>query len=121
MIGIIKASNTTLEERRRIIIRMKENGGGPAEIAAAAGCSGQTIYPLWNSWKRSRNKAQEKEIQKAVTDKYPDRLKLDFALRTREAVKLMIRRKYNADTDCRGIFEAAAVCPAKTGNEPPRP
>jgi transposase len=121
-----KLSKTALEERRRIIIRMKENGGSPTEIVAATGCSRQTIYPLWNKWKKSRNKekaiavkkcgrplgygrtltnAREKEIQKAITDKYPDQLKLDFALWTREAVKLMIRQKYGVDMPIRTAGE----------------
>jgi transposase len=121
-----KLNKTALEERRRIIIRMKENGSGAAEIAAATGCSRQAIYPLWNKWKNSKNKgkiiavkkcgrplgygrtltkAQEKEIQRVITDKYPDQLKLDFALWTREAVKLVIRRKYDIDMPIRTVGE----------------
>jgi transposase len=86
----------------------------------------QAIYPLRNKRKKSKNKAktitakkcgrppgygraltgaQEKEIQKAVTDKYPDRLKLDFALRMREAVKLVIRQKYVIDMPIRTVGE----------------
>jgi transposase len=121
-----KLGKTALEERRRIIIRMKENGSSPAEITAATGCSRQTIYPLWNKRTRSKNREKavavkkcgrpfgygrtlaeghEKEIQKVITDKYPDRLKLDFALWTREAVKLMIRRKYGIDMPIRTVGE----------------
>jgi transposase len=119
-------STTALEERRRIIIRMKENGGSPSEIVAATGCSRQVIYQLWNNWKKSRNKgkiitvkkcgrpfgygrtltkAQEKEIQKIIIDKYPDQLKLDFALWTREAVKLVIRKHYGIDMPVRTVGE----------------
>jgi transposase len=121
-----KLSKTALEERRRIIIRMKENGSSPTEIVAAAGCSRQAIYPLWNIWKKSKNKekvievkkcgrpleygrtltkVQEKEIQKTITDKYPDQLKLDFALWTREAVKQVILRKYGIDMPIRTVGE----------------
>jgi transposase len=121
-----KLSKTALEERRRIIIRMKENGGSPSEIVAATGCSRQTIYSLWNKWRRSKykekavevkkcgrplgygrtlTKMQEKEIQKVITDKYPDQLKLDFALWTREAVKLVIRHKYDIDMPIRTVGE----------------
>jgi transposase len=121
-----KLSKTALEERRRIIIRMKENGSSPTEIVAATGCSRQTIYPLWNKWKKSKNKertiavktcgrpfgygrtltnTREKEIQRAITDKYPDQVKLDFALWTREAVKLMIRQKYGIDMPIRTVGE----------------
>jgi transposase len=121
-----KLSKTALEERRRIIIRMKENGGSPSEIVAATGCSRQAIYPLWNNWKKSRNKektitvkkcgrpfgygrtltgAQEKKIQKILVDKYPDQLKLDFALWTREAVKLAIRQQYGIGMPIRTVGE----------------
>jgi transposase len=110
-----KLSKTALEERRRIIIRMKENGSSPTEITAATGCSRQVIYPLWNKRKKSKNKeksigmkkcgrpfgygrtltrAQEKEIQNILIDNYPDQLKLDFALWTREAIRQTIKRKY---------------------------
>ncbi|MDR0382907.1 MAG: hypothetical protein LBH50_02860 [Spirochaetaceae bacterium] len=57
-----KLGKTALEERRRIIIRMKENGSGPSEIAAAAGCSRQSVYPLWNKWKKSKSKFKEQKI-----------------------------------------------------------
>jgi transposase len=121
-----KLSKTALEERRRIIIRMKENGASPSEIVAATGCSRQTIYPLWNKWKKSKNKqraitvkkcgrpfgygrtlttAQEKEIQRVLLDKYPDQLKFDFALWTREAVRLVIRQKYDIDMPIRTVGE----------------
>jgi transposase len=121
-----KLGKEALEERRRIIIRMKENGGSPTEIVAATGCSRQVIYPLWNKWKKSRNKeksievkkcgrpfgygrtltkAQEKELQKLLVDKYPDQMKLDFALWTREAVKLAIWEKYKIDMPIRTVGE----------------
>jgi hypothetical protein len=61
-----KLSKTALEERWRIIIRMKENGGSPTEIAAATGCSRQTIYPLWNKWKKSRNLGGHGFVQRAA-------------------------------------------------------
>jgi transposase len=48
---------------------------------------------------------QEKGIQKAITDKYPDQLKLDFALWTWEAVKLVIRQKYDIDMPIRTVGE----------------
>jgi DNA invertase Pin-like site-specific DNA recombinase len=57
-----KLSKTALEERRRIIIRMKENGSSPSEITAATGCSRQSIYPLWNTWKKSKSKYKDQKI-----------------------------------------------------------
>jgi transposase len=121
-----KLSQTALEERRRIIIRMKGNGSSPREIVAATGCSRQTIYSLWNKWEKSKNKEkviavkkcgrpfgygrtltkrQEKEMQRVITDKYPDQLEFDFALWTREAVKLVIRQRYEIDMPIRTVGE----------------
>jgi transposase len=118
-----------LEERRRIIIRMKKNGCRAAEIVEATGCSRQAIYPLWNTWKKSKSRhkedgiitvkkcgkrpgcgrtltaQQEKRIQNAIKDKYPDQLKLDFALWTREAVKLLIKELYGINMPIRTVGE----------------
>lgn len=122
-------SKSALEERRRIIIRMKERGSSPSEIVAATGCSRQAIYPLWNQWKKSKSKnkeakiiavkkcgkpygygrtlsgQQEKEIQKSIKDAYPDQLKLDFALWTREAVALLIKQNYRIAMPIRTVGE----------------
>ncbi|MDR1301201.1 MAG: winged helix-turn-helix domain-containing protein [Treponema sp.] len=121
-----KLSKTALEERRRTIIRMKENGCRPSEIVATTGCSRQAIYLLWNDLKKTKNKektitvkkcgrplgygrtltkVKEKELQKILIAKYPDQLKLDFALWTREAVKLVIQQKYGIDIPIRTVGE----------------
>jgi transposase len=84
------------------------------------------LWNKWNKWKKCRNKEktitvkkcgrplgygrtltkiQEKEIQRVIVDKYPDQLKLDFALWTREAVKLAIRQKYGIDMPVRTVGE----------------
>jgi transposase len=103
---------SALEERRRIIIRMKESGYSEQEIVAATGCSRQVIYPLWAKYKRDKDRVfqvlvrgnkfgngrtltikQENKIKKLITDKYPDQLKFDYALWTREAVKLLIEKE----------------------------
>jgi transposase len=107
---------------------MKENGYGPTEIVQATGCSRQSIYPLWNKWQNSKEREkrqvfcvqhrgtregqyrtltpeQERGIQKVIKDKYPDQLKLDFALWTREAVRLTIKQKYGIDMPIRTVGE----------------
>ncbi|MDR1030436.1 MAG: transposase [Treponema sp.] len=121
-----KLSKTALEERRSTIIRMKENGCSPSEIVATTGCSRQAIYLLWNDLKKTKNKektitvkkcgrplgygrtltkVREKELQKIFIAKYPDQLKLDFFLWTREAVKLVIQQKYGIDMPIRTVGE----------------
>jgi transposase len=103
---------SALEERRRIIIRMKERGYSEREIVAATGCSRQVIYPLWERYKQEKDKVfkvqvrgnkygngrtlttqQEDKIKRLIVDKYPDQLKFDYALWTREAVKLLIEKE----------------------------
>jgi transposase len=102
-----------LEERRRTIIRMKLNGNDAKEIAEATGCSIKTVYPLWKKYSKNEDKEnifnvktrgnrygngrtlsapQEDKIKKIIIDKYPDQLKFDFALWTREAVKNLIKK-----------------------------
>jgi hypothetical protein len=52
-----------------------------------------------------KSKTAGKGIQKIIIDKYPDQLKLDFALWTREAVKLVIRQTYRIEMSIRSTGE----------------
>jgi transposase len=115
---------SALEERRRIIIRMKESKYSEREIVAATGCSRQVIYPLWNKYKKNKDKVfhvqvrgnklgngrtlttqQENKIKKLIVDKYPDQLKFDYALWTREAVKLLVGKECKIVMPIRTIGE----------------
>ena len=119
-------SRTALEERQRTIIRMKENGKCATEISAATGCSIKTVYSLWTKYLRCTNKKsfftirargnktgngrtltvpQEHKIKKIITDKYPDQLRFDFALWTREAVRLLIKKVCGVDMPIRTVGE----------------
>jgi transposase len=119
--------DSALEERHATIIRMKENGFTEKQIIAATGCSRQAIYLLWNKWKKGKSpetkqdaiavrprgtkfgerrtltKQQERIIQKVIINKYPDQLKFDFALWTREAVKKLILQKFDIDMPIRSV------------------
>jgi transposase len=117
---------SALEERRRIIIRMKEGGYSEKEIIAATGCSRQTISPLWDKYKKSENKddlfqvqprgnkfgngrnltiRQENKIKRLIMDKYPEQLKFDYALWTREAVRQLVRKEFDIDMPIRTMGE----------------
>jgi transposase len=108
---------------------MKESGKSVSKIVTATGCSRNVVTPLWNKWIKSRsiNKEdaiitvrprcikegdgrtlttkQEKEIQRVIKDKYPEQLKFDYALWTREAVVKLISQKYNITMPIRTVGE----------------
>jgi transposase len=117
-------SQTALEERQRTIIRMKKNGQGAKEISIAVGCSIKTVYSLWKRYTQCKNRKtffnvgtrgnkegngrtltqpQEDKIKKIMADKYPDQLKFDFALWTREAVKMLINEKFGIEMPIRTV------------------
>jgi transposase len=122
-----RLSDGELEERRKVIIRMKESGAMEKQIVAAAGCSKQVIYKLWAKWRecktekqreavikvkpcgtkfgerRSLTKKQERTIQNIIKDKYPDQLRFDFALWTREAVRELIGKKISIKMSIRTV------------------
>lgn len=52
---------------------------------------------------RSLDEAQEKQIQKWITDKMPDQMKLPFALWTRKAIKELISYKFGIDVAIRTV------------------
>ena len=126
---------------RGIIIRMKEQKYSAKEIMNAAGGSEAYISQLWGRWKRASGKKakervikqdrrgrikgenrtltkeQEKKIQKTIVAKYPDQLRFDFALWTREAVRQLIRREFGIDMPIRTVGEYLS----RWGYTPQRP
>jgi transposase len=118
-----------LEERRQTIIRMKLKGYCTKEITEITGCSRITVYLLWREWRKTKNKKeksevvqvkkpgrktgygrtlsaeQEKTIQKAIIDKYPDQLKFDSALWTREGVRQLIQKLFGIVMPIRTVGE----------------
>ena len=127
-----KLSKEALEERRRTIIRMKENGSSEREIRTATGCCRQVIYTLWNNWITCKPKLREKTVitvkpagtkkgerqkltpeqqravQSVIKDKYPDQLKMSFALWTREAVMKLIQQKFGIKVSIRATGDYLA-------------
>src|SRR5690554_1249625 len=49
------------------------------------------------------NSTQEKAIQQMIIDKFPEQLKLDFALWTRKAVKELIAQQFNINIAIRTV------------------
>jgi transposase len=54
---------------------------------------------------RTLNVDEEKQIQKTIQDKFPDQLKLPFALWTRIAVQQLIKQRYEIDMPIRTVGE----------------
>jgi transposase len=126
---------------RGIIIRMKEQKDPAKEIMNTAGGSEAYISQLWGRRKNASGKKakeriitqdrrgrikgenrtlspeQEKKIQKMITAEYPDQLRFDFALRTREAVRQLIQRECGITMPIR----TAGEYPARWGYTPQRP
>ena len=101
---------------RKRAVRMKEKGHTHREVADAFDVGESTVrkwYRLYreDGWqalhpsKRGRKTGehrmmtpeQELEIQRLMTDKMPDQLKLPFALWTRPAVKELIRSRFGIE------------------------
>jgi len=122
-------SHESLEERRRIIISMKIKGYSTKEIAEITGCSRITVYLLWSRWNKAKGKKekenvialkktgrktgygrtltekQENIIKKTIIKKYPDQLKLDYALWTREGIQQLIQKIFDITMPIRTVGE----------------
>ncbi len=112
------------EAIRKSAIRMLEQGKSQTEVCELLGVNKNSV----SSWKKKHQKdgikglkerpkgktigafrlisqEQEKQIQKLITDKMPDQLKLPFALWTRKAIKEVIEREYGVKIALRTISD----------------
>jgi len=109
-------SQDAQEEMRRQAIRSVKKGKTQTEVAAELGVTQSTVNRWWKrfeggGWAALRKKRrgrrlgsgrkmsldQEEEIQKLITDKTPDQLKMRFALWTREAVRQLILDRFGIE------------------------
>ncbi len=105
-----KLSQETQEQLRKQAIRLRKQGKTYKEIAQIVGVHDNTIWKWGKKYEaegakalkaqkrgrregtqRSLDSSQEAKIQKLISDKTPDQLKLTFALWTRQAVQELIR------------------------------
>lgn len=105
-------------------IRMIKQGKTQGEVASVLGCHPQTVYNWWRAYKEEGIKSlkpgkrgrrygekrrltqdQEKALKKMLIEKYPDQLKLPYALWTRKAVKELIMLQYKLDLPIRTVGE----------------
>ena len=119
-----KHNQQTQYELRKQVVRLRKKGIPNNEVAHIVGISAahaSTIYQKYltggidaiKPGKRGRrhgaqrvlDQEQEREIQNMLIDKVPHQLKLPFALWTRDAVHLAIKKQYGLDLPLRTITD----------------
>ena len=117
-------SDDALEALRTRAVAMHEAGNAQVSIAMALGVHQNTVSRWLKTLrtvgasglkrqKRGRrpveqrllSEAQEAQVQKLITDKCPDQLKLPFALWTREAVRDLIKTRFDITLALRTITD----------------
>lgn len=102
------------EEKRKQAVRLREKGLSYAKIADLVQVHERTVIRWIRTFEQGGEKAleakpkgrptgvgrmltpeQEKQVQKLISDKSPDQIKMPYALWTREAVKELIRHQYS--------------------------
>jgi transposase len=108
---------------------MKIKGYSTKEITEIIGCSRITVYLLWRKWKKAKGKKgqgnviavkktgrktgfgrtltekQESLIIRTIIKKYPDQLKLNYALWTREGIQQLIQKIFGITMPIRTVGE----------------
>ncbi len=119
-----KLSDESREAFIRTAIRLLKKGNTQKEVAETLGCHPRTISNWWRSYKkeglhslkpkkrgrregekRKVTQDQEKSLTKMLMEKYPDQLKLPYALWTRKAVQELILLKYKIKMPIRTVGE----------------
>ena len=119
-----KLSPQAQHERRRQVVRAYKRGVNRRQIARDLGLSYSSVRMIVNRFKkdgmrgidsgqrgrqagscRTLSAEQEELIQRLISDKRPEQLKLDFALWTRAAVMLLIERECGIRLPVRSVGE----------------
>lgn len=119
-----KLSREALLERRRQAVRLSEQGWQVQQIAATVGAHRNTVGRWIAAWRDEGEAAlvpmpagrpcgsgmtlsprDARKIQRIITDRYPDQLKLPFALWTRGAVQQLIRKQLGIRMPIRTVGE----------------
>lgn len=117
-----KLSTSAQTELRRQAIRLREDGLPYTEIGAIVGVHHTTVCQWYKRYERDGEAAiiggqrgrrtgqggrleakQARRIQRLITDKLPEQLKLEFALWTRQAVADLIKQEYGIQLPIRTV------------------
>jgi transposase len=119
-----KHDQKTQYEIRKQIIRLRKQGVSNNVVAQGLGVTEQHASTIWQRYrkygiqaikpgkrgrrtgeKRKLAAEQEKEIRRLLVDKMPNQLKLPFALWTRDAVRLLIKHRFEFEMPIRTVGE----------------
>lgn len=106
-------SDEVKKEIRKRAIRMLHQGKTQKEVSTLLGVNKNSVNTWYSNYKMFGSKGlneksrghkkgegrllssiQEKEVQKMITDKMPDQLKLPYGLWTRQAIRELIKREF---------------------------
>ena len=112
------------QQLRHQAIRLRKSGRTHADIAEIVGVHPSTVRQWCKTYehegakgvqlkkrgrkpgqKRTLSPEQEREIQRLITDKTPDQLKMPFALWTRPAIRELIRQRLGIQMPVRTVGE----------------
>ncbi len=119
-----KLKAETQYELRKQVVRLRKKGKSNQEISETVGICSTHVSTIWQKYQKGgiealkpkvrgrkhgeqRNLTAEQEtaVQKLLVDKTPDQLKLQFALWTRDAVRLAIKKEFGIDLPPRTITD----------------
>jgi transposase len=119
-----KLSPETQYELRKQVVRLRKKGRSNQEISEIVGLYHTHVSTIWQMYQKGgldalkpkvrgrkhgeqRNLTVEQEatVQKLLVDKTPDQLKLQFALWTRDAVRLAIKQEFGIELPLRTISD----------------
>lgn len=119
-----KLKPETQYELRKQVVRLRKKGKSNQEISETVGLCATHVSTIWQLYQKGglealkpkvrgrkhgeqRNLTAEQEavVKKLLVDKTPDQLKLQFALWTRDAVRLVIKQEFSIDLPPRTITD----------------
>lgn len=119
-----KLNPETQYELRKQVVRLRKKGKSNQEISETVGICCTHVSTIWQLYQKGGAEAlkpkvrgrkhgeqrhltaeQEAVVKKLLVDKTPDQLKLQFALWTRDAVRLAIKQEFGIDLPLRTITD----------------